>query len=95
MIQLPVPVSGESARYPDVDAVRRFYDAVEREVRTIPGSARWPGGIMPLDGVWYGQYFAVVGDPPKPLASRDIANYQQVSPEYFNTLDVAIVAGRD
>ena len=34
------------------------------------------------------------GDPPKPLASRDVANYQIVSPEYFRVLDVPIVAGR-
>jgi putative ABC transport system permease protein len=95
MIQLPMPVPGGPARYPNIAAVRRFYDAVEREVRTIPGvrSVAW-GGAMPLDGVWWGQSFAIDGDPPKPLASRDITNYQMVSPEYFSVLDVPIVAGR-
>ena len=95
MIQLPIPVQGATARYPDIDAVRRFYDAVAREVRTIPGvgSVAW-GGAMPLDGVWWAQSFAIVGELPKPPASRDIANYQMVSPEYFSALDVPIVAGR-
>jgi putative ABC transport system permease protein len=95
MIQLPLPIPGGPARYPTADAVRRFYDAVEREVRTIPGvrSVEW-GGAMPLDGTWWAQAFAIVGDQPKPLASPDVVNYQMVSPGYFSALEVPIVAGR-
>ncbi|HEX5110932.1 MAG TPA: ABC transporter permease [Vicinamibacterales bacterium] len=95
MLQLPLPVPGAPARYPTPDSVRRFYNAVEREVRAIPGvrSVAW-GAAMPLDGVWFMSAFAIAGDPPKPLASRDVVNYQMVSPEYFSTLDVPVVAGR-
>lgn len=49
---------------------------------------------MPLDGAWWINAFAIVGDVPKPLANRDVAHYQIVSPEYFTLLDVPIVAGR-
>jgi putative ABC transport system permease protein len=95
MIQLPLPVPGGAARYPTADAVRRFYEEVEREVRTLPGvrSVAW-GAAMPFDGLWFINAFAIVGDPLKPLGSRDVAHYQIVSPEYFSALDLPIVAGR-
>ena len=95
VVNLPMPLPGAPQTYPSVDAVRRFYAAVEREVRAIPGvrSVAW-GGAMPLDGNWYGQGFAIAGDPPKPPAALDVAPYHMVSPTYFETLDVPIVAGR-
>jgi putative ABC transport system permease protein len=95
VISLPFPNPGAPAPYPTADAALRFYEAVEREVRAIPGvrSVAW-GSAMPLDGAWFGQPFAIAGDPPKPLAARDSASYQMVSPAYFETLGVPIVAGR-
>ena len=95
MINLPVPVPGAQSRYPSADAVLRFYEAVEREVRAIPGVRQvgW-GSVPPLDGGFFGQSFAIVGDPPKPMASRDGVSYHMVSPTYFDTLDIPIVGGR-
>jgi putative ABC transport system permease protein len=95
MINLPVPTPTAPSTYPSADAVLRYYEAVEREVRTIPGVRRvaW-GTVMPLDGGFFGQSFAIAGDPPKPMASRDVASYHMVSPAYFETLGIPIVAGR-
>jgi putative ABC transport system permease protein len=95
MINLPVPTATISSPYPSADAVLRFYDAVEREVRAIPGvrSVAW-GDVMPLDGTFFGQAFAIVGDPPKPMAARAGVAYHMVSPAYFEALDIPIVAGR-
>jgi putative ABC transport system permease protein len=80
----------------DQDAMRRFYDAVEREVRSIPGvrNVAW-GSALPFDGLWYGQSFQIEGDPPRPQATRDVAGYQIVSASYFQTLGIPILAGRD
>ena len=57
------------APYPTADSARRFYEAVEDEVVRMPGvrNVAW-GGVLPLDGLWFGQPFAIAGDPPKPLA---------------------------
>lgn len=46
----------------DQDAMRRFYNAVEREVGAIPGvrSVAW-GSALPFDGLWYGQAFHIEG----------------------------------
>jgi putative ABC transport system permease protein len=77
------------------DAMRRFYAAIEREVRTVPGvrDVAW-GSAMPLDGQLYGQDFQIDGDPPRPPADRDGASYQIVSPSYFRLLGVPVLAGR-
>jgi putative ABC transport system permease protein len=95
VINLPMPNPVAASPYPTPDAARQFYDAVEQEVRRIPGvrAVAW-GSAMPLDGMWSGQAFAIVGDAPKPVASRDMASYHIVTPSYFETLGVPIVAGR-
>jgi putative ABC transport system permease protein len=95
MINLPVPTANAPSPYPSADSVMRFYEAVEREVRATPGVRRMAWGtVPPLDGTFFGQSFAIAGDPPKPMASRDTAAYHMVSPAYFETLGIPIVAGR-
>jgi putative ABC transport system permease protein len=95
MINLPVPTATTPSPYPSAEAVLQFYEAVEREVRRIPGVRRvaW-GSIMPLDGTFFSQPFAITGDPPSPMGSRDVATYHMVTPAYFETLGIPIVAGR-
>jgi putative ABC transport system permease protein len=80
----------------DQDAMRRYYDAVEREVRSIPGvrTTAW-GGALPFGGMWYGMSFQIDGDTPRPQAERENAGYQIVSATYFRTLGIPILAGRD
>jgi putative ABC transport system permease protein len=95
IVNLPFPAPGTTSRYPTAEEARRFFDAVESEVRAIPGvrHVAW-GGPMPLDGAWFGQQFMIAGDAPKPVASWDGATYHPVSTEYFAALDLPIVAGR-
>jgi putative ABC transport system permease protein len=78
------------------DRNRRFYAAIEREVRAAPGvrDVAW-GSAMPLDGQFFGQAFQIDGDPPRPPADvRDSATYQIVGPSYFELLGVPVLAGR-
>jgi putative ABC transport system permease protein len=95
IVNLPFPAPGTASQYPTAADALRFFDAVENEVRGIPGvrHVAW-GGPLPLDGTWFGSPFAIVGEPPKPVASWDTATYQPVGPEYFAALDLPIVAGR-
>ena len=80
----------------DQDAMRRYYESVEREVRSIPGvrAMGW-GGALPFGGMWYGMSFQIEGDTPRPPAERESAGYQMVSATYFRTLGIPILAGRD
>jgi putative ABC transport system permease protein len=91
-----VPMPGVvPTRYPTPESVHRFYDAIEREIRQLPGVRTVAlGSSLPLDGGWFGQSFEVVGDPSKPQSQRDTASYHMVSPTYFDTLEIPIVKGR-
>ena len=81
--------------YATAGARLQFYDAVEREVRSVAGVRRvaW-ASVLPLDGWWIGMNFQREGDAPRPEAQRDGARYQHVGAGYFETLGIPLVAGR-
>ena len=83
-------------RYSTPESLRRFYDDVEREVTSLSGvrSAGW-ATTLPLGNAQIGQNrVQIVGDLPPPPESGLEADYQIVSPSYFQTLRLPIVAGR-
>ncbi|HEY7186353.1 MAG TPA: ABC transporter permease [Vicinamibacterales bacterium] len=85
-----------TSRFANEDALRRFFDAVERDVQSVPGvkSVGWTSGL-PLDGISLGSVpFDVVGNEAALPADRPSAQYQLVSPTYFQTLDIPVTAGR-
>jgi putative ABC transport system permease protein len=75
------------------DALRQFFDGVEREVSSVAGVERvgW-GTSLPLLG-FSATPFSIVGEEP-PAESPLIADRQMVSPGYLPTLGVRMVAGR-
>jgi putative ABC transport system permease protein len=84
-----------SSRFPNEDALRRFFSAVEDEVRAIPGvrSVAWTSAL-PLNGVSFGSVsFEIVGDEA-PATNRPVVDYQIVSSSYLRTLDIPLIAGR-
>ena len=82
------------SRYPSPELLQRFYDEIEQEVMAAPGvrSVAWAATVplRPADQ-WF---FEIVGDPPVDESRRPTGDYQMVSPAYFRTLDLPIVAGR-
>jgi putative ABC transport system permease protein len=85
-----------TSRFPNEDALRRFFQAVEDEVQSIPGvqSVAWTS-VLPLNGSAFGGVgFEIVGDEAPPATNRPMVDYQIVSPSYLRTLDIPIVAGR-
>ena len=75
---------------------RQFYEAVEQEVMALPGvrGVAW-ATTLPLGRSYQGpSFFEIVGDPPVAQSQRPTADYQIVSPAYFTTLDLPVVAGR-
>jgi putative ABC transport system permease protein len=96
VVNVPGPgLDAGRTRYGTPQLLRQFLDAVRKEVEQIPGvrNAAW-GSPVPLDGMWFGQQFAIEGDTPKPEAMRSMASYHMVSPSYFETLDIPLVKGR-
>ena len=84
------------SKYPTDDALQQFYDQVEAEIAAVPGVAgvAWASD-RPLDFFETGGVsFEIVGDPPLEDRERPSTAYQVVSPSYFSTLDLPILAGR-
>jgi putative ABC transport system permease protein len=84
------------SKYPTADAVLQFFESVEQEVRAIPGvrGVAW-ASTLPLGPSYAGQsFFEIVGAQVVDESKQPSADYQIVSPEYFETLDLPIMAGR-
>jgi putative ABC transport system permease protein len=84
------------SKYPTPDSLQQFFNQVESEVATVPGvaSVAWASSL-PLDFFDEGGLsFEIVGDPPMDDSQRPSTEYQVVSPTYFSTLDLPLVAGR-
>jgi putative ABC transport system permease protein len=82
--------------YPDDASLLRFYHAVEQEVARLPGvrGVGW-ATTLPMGRSFQGpSFFEIAGAPPPDENKRPTADYQIVSPSYFTTLDLPIVAGR-
>ena len=84
------------SKYPTAESLQQFYDQVEAEITAVPGVAgvAW-ASALPLDFFDAGGFsFDIVGDPPVDESQRPTTEYQVVSPAYFSTLDLPILAGR-
>jgi putative ABC transport system permease protein len=84
------------AQYETPDRALLFYQAVHKEIAALPGvqSASF-GGSLPTEGWNIGQGFEVVGEPSLGEAEAPAAHYQMVGADYFRTLGISFVAGRE
>ena len=88
-----------ASSYPTPERLQQFFDQVEAEVRAVPGVADVGWSSAPplgesLFGDEYLWSYEIVGDPPTEDARKPTTSFQIVSPTYFSTLDLPIVAGR-
>jgi putative ABC transport system permease protein len=84
------------SRYPTPESLLQFFAAVEDEIRAVPGvqDVAW-GTTLPMGPSEGGRYFVqIVGDTPVDDSQLPTADFQIVSPSYFATLDLPVVAGR-
>ena len=92
---LTMMVDPLGSRYPTRASLLQFFDDIEREVTALPGVRRlaWTTGL-PLGPSDQGaRSFEIVGEPSA-SGQRPTADYQIVSPTYFETVDLPLVAGR-
>ncbi|MPY90674.1 MAG: FtsX-like permease family protein [Luteitalea sp.] len=93
---LTMMVDPLGSRYPTPASLVQFFEGVEGEIRALPGvrNVGW-ASTLPLGPSDAGQtFYDIVGDPPPEESKRPAADYQIVSPTYFETLDLPVVAGR-
>ena len=80
---------------PDPNAQRSFYRQVVRRVSSIPGvSVASAVASIPLTGDNISSAFEIDGQPT-PAGSRPTADFNAVAPNYFQTLRIRLLAGRD
>jgi putative ABC transport system permease protein len=93
---LTMIIDAVDSRYGGEAGLLRFYEAIEREIRARPGvrDVAW-ATTLPMGRSYQGRFsFEVVGDALVEESQRPAADYQIVSPAYFETLDLPVVAGR-
>jgi putative ABC transport system permease protein len=84
------------SKYPTPESLQQFYDQVEAEIRAVPGvrDVAWTSSL-PLSPFDIGSLsYEPEGAPALNDADRPTTEYQVVSPSYFSTLDLPILAGR-
>lgn len=80
------------SRYKDTAASTRFLDAVLERVRTLPGvESVGLSSILPFSG-WFDSGFWIEGDPSLPVPPS--AQLRTVAGDFFQTLQIPLVAGR-
>ena len=84
-----------NAKYTTPEQRNQFFDRVLQSVRAVPGvesAARIDN--LPLQG-GSTQYVAVEGQPPMKESEMPVVAVRMVSPEYFKTSRIRMLAGRD
>jgi putative ABC transport system permease protein len=93
---LTVYVDPLGGRYPTKESLMQFFSSIERETSSDANvrSIAW-ASTLPLGESTFGAAsFEVVGEPPVEENRRPTTDYQIVSPSYFSTLELPVVAGR-
>ncbi len=88
-------VRAPASAYPELTDVPRFYEELERKLRELPGvTTTGVTTILPFDGDFNGMGFTVDGRPA-PLPGQELyAEQRTITPGYFDSVGLRIVAGR-
>ena len=86
----------ESDQSPRTEEMAAFYGSLLERIRRIPGVEAFAlGSNTPFNGNNFSTDFGIVGQPiPRP-GEEPTAEFESVSPDYFKTLRIQIVHGRD
>lgn len=84
------------ARYPDPASQARFAQRLAAELQNEPGvEVASVTGAVPLSGDISRSPYARADGNPVPLTQRPLGLTRSVSPDYFRTLSVPLLSGRD
>ena len=85
----------EDDRLKDADAIDTFYRQFAERVSAVPSvtSVSYSSG-MPAGGAWNAVPFTIAGRAVEERSQRPSARFNQVSPDYFETLGIRMTRGR-
>ncbi|MGD8328228.1 MAG: ABC transporter permease, partial [Acidobacteriota bacterium] len=83
-----------AADYPEADARSRFFEEMVERTRAVPGvEAAAATTLLPV-GSFSGTYFGIEGDESSDTSDLPVVTYAKVTPGYFSTLGIPLIAGR-
>ncbi|HUE87375.1 MAG TPA: ABC transporter permease [Vicinamibacterales bacterium] len=89
-------VSAPAVRYPTGQDATTFYSNTLERIRQIPGVQSAAGiSFLPLAGPGMGTSFYRTDQPEPPDGERPITEVRPVTPNYFRTMGIPHLAGRD
>ena len=92
---LSVQINLLETRYPKAAQAATFFQELIRRVESLPG-VEWVSlsTVQPLSGVAVNDPFSIEGRPLD-FNNAPVAGWQHVTPNFFRTMGIPIVAGRD
>jgi predicted permease len=83
--------------YAQQEARKRFYGQVLDRLRALPGASSAAAILLrPLSGtVGWDTIFTVEGQTAAEQTANPVPNYEAISPDYFRTMRIPMLAGRD
>jgi putative ABC transport system permease protein len=83
-------------KYPEDSNVAAFYSQLLERVATAPG-VKSAGAIseLPLSGSNTSDYFTIEGRPAVPKEEQPLTECRTVTPHYFESMEIPLLAGRD
>jgi putative ABC transport system permease protein len=92
---LTMKIALSPTRYDSDPKRAAFYDQLVQHTESVPGvrSAALTLTLPMADG-WMGTTLDLVGRPPRKLNERPIAIFENITPEFFRTLQIPLKRGR-
>ena len=82
-------------KYPQEAQQTRFYQNALQQLAALPGvSSAAAVSPLPFSGGWGTASFSIEGRPKPKLGEEPSADYFVVSPDYFQTMRIPLIAGR-
>jgi putative ABC transport system permease protein len=93
---LTMSVSVPEEKYPKGAMWRRFYEPALERIQSLPG-IRAAGiiSLLPLQAWGWNGNFAIEGRPKEEPGRQPLAEFRQISPDYFRAMGIRILKGRD
>jgi predicted permease len=89
-------VSLPAARYPKREDAGRFFERLRRSLAESPATASAAvGNNPPLSGWMTDNIIVIEGYTPRGPGDRPDPEYREVSPDYFRTLRIPVLSGRE